>query len=170
LIWCPASNLSLFGKSADVMDLVGSGHVALGTDSRLSGYRDLLEEIRVAGHSGGFDDATLELLVTRASARILRLADRGALRVGLRADLLVLPADIQLSKSSRADVRLVVVNGEARFGDADCARACSPDTGWTAIRVDGTRKVLIQHIATRLSQSNAAENGLELLDSIEQAA
>src|SRR5258708_677145 len=48
LIWCPSSNLSLFGKTADTADLIGRGRVALGTDSRLSGARDLLEELRIA--------------------------------------------------------------------------------------------------------------------------
>ena len=48
LIWCPSSNLHLFGESADVADLIACGRVALGTDSRLSGAADLLGELRVA--------------------------------------------------------------------------------------------------------------------------
>ena len=53
LVWCPASNLFLFGRTAMVCPLVCGDHdarvaVALGTDSRLTGSRDLLEELRAA--------------------------------------------------------------------------------------------------------------------------
>ncbi len=37
LVWCPSSNMRLFGKTAQVTDLVSKRRVALGTDSRLSG-------------------------------------------------------------------------------------------------------------------------------------
>ena len=170
LVWCPSSNLRLFGKTADVEELAAYGRVALGTDSRLSGSNDLLEELNLAGQSGRFDDAALESLVTSSSARILKLKDRGVLQVGLRADLLILPAAALLSNSTRADVRLIIVNGEARYGDADYAGAHSPQKPWTPIRVDGRRKVLLQRIAAQLSRLSATEEGLVLPDRIEQAA
>ena len=53
LVWCPASNAFLFGETALVGALVdGSDEarvtVALGTDSRVTGSRDLLDELREA--------------------------------------------------------------------------------------------------------------------------
>jgi cytosine/adenosine deaminase-related metal-dependent hydrolase len=164
LIWCPSSNIGLFGKTVDVEHLAQCGRVALGTDSRLSGSVDLLEELRVAGDLGGFDEATLESLVTRESAQVLRLSDRGALRIGARADLVILPAGARLSRAERADVRLVVLNGDARYGDGDYARAVSPATSWTPIRVDGKSKMLARHVAMRLCGLNVTERGVELPD------
>jgi cytosine/adenosine deaminase-related metal-dependent hydrolase len=170
LIWCPASNLELFGRTADIDRLFEYGRVALGSDSRLSGSRDLLEELRVAGRLGDFDDADLTALVTEAAARILRLADRGALRVGLRADLLVLPAAVRLSRAVRADVSLVIANGEALYGSADYALCYAPTGRWSRIRVDGEQKMLAWHLAARFSRFNLVEEGLVLTDRIGAAA
>ncbi len=89
LIWCPSSNSRLFGRTAQVSELVRRGRVTLGTDSRFSGSRDLLCELRAARETSALEVGTLESLVTRDAAALLRLTDRGALRIGARADLLV---------------------------------------------------------------------------------
>jgi cytosine/adenosine deaminase-related metal-dependent hydrolase len=162
LIWCPSSNLHLFGRTADVADLAARGRVALGTDSRLSGARDLFDELRVAAEVGGFDDRTLESLVTRDSARMLRLSNRGALREGAHADILILPARTRLAAASRADVRLVLLDGIVRYGDRDCAERAAPRAEWTDIKVDGRAKVLDSDIATLLSRAKPSEAGLDL--------
>jgi cytosine/adenosine deaminase-related metal-dependent hydrolase len=162
LIWCPSSNLSLFGKTAEVLDLVEHGRVALGTDSRLSGARDLLDELHIVGQISGLDDPSLESLVTSHSARLLRLSDRGALRVGARADVLILPAGTRLAAANRADVRLVLIDGSVRFGDRDYAQSVAPSSQWADIRVDGKPKILDIHIAALLTQARTSETGLDL--------
>ena len=170
LIWCPASNLNLFGKSADVADLVACGRVALGTDSRLSGARDLLSELRVARDIGGLDDATLESLVTASSARLLRTADRGALRVGALADLLVLPRSLALTSAVRGDIRMVMIGGRMRHGDLDLARAIAPASEWLEVTVDGRHKVLDRGLVESLSRAAVHEPGFELPESAWRAA
>jgi cytosine/adenosine deaminase-related metal-dependent hydrolase len=170
LIWCPSSNLNLFSKTAEVADLIAIGRVALGTDSRLSGARDLLEEVRLASHIGGLDDLALESLVTRDSADLLRLGDRGALRAGLRADLLVLPSRARLGTAARADVRLVMVGGCARYGDTDCAGRFAPSSEWAHVLVDGRPKVLHGQTAALLAHARAAEPGLEISNVTGRAA
>ena len=162
LIWCPSSNLRLFGRTAAVADLAALGRVALGTDSRLSGARDFLDELGVAGETAGFDDRTLESLATRDAARLLRLPDRGTLRTGGRADILILPARSRLSEVARADVRLVLVNGIVRYGEGDLARRAAPRAEWAEVRVDGRTKILDRNLAARLSASRARESGLEI--------
>jgi cytosine/adenosine deaminase-related metal-dependent hydrolase len=161
LVWCPSSNQNLFGKTADVADLIAAGRVALGTDSRLSGARDLLEELRLAAKISGLDEAALESLVTQGGADLLRLKDRGALRPGLRADLLVLPARTRLAAAARADVRLVMVGGTAGYGDSDCAGRFAPSSEWAHVLVDGRPKVLDRHTARLLADARVAEPGLE---------
>jgi cytosine/adenosine deaminase-related metal-dependent hydrolase len=162
LIWCPSSNLSLFGRTAEVADLVERRRVALGTDSRLSGARDLLDELRLVGRISGLDDPSLESLVTSHSAQLLRLSDRGVLRVGARADILILPARTRLAAANRADVRLVLIEGIVRFGDKDYARSVAPASQWAEVRVDGKPKILDLAMAALLSQASAGEAGLEL--------
>ena len=162
LIWCPSSNLNLFGKTAEAADLLERGRVALGTDSRLSGARDLLDELRLVGQVSGLDERLLESLVTRDNARLLRLSDRGELRAGARADILVLPAEKRLGTASRADVRLVMVGGIARYGDKDCAQCLMSASEGVEMRVDGRPKILDGRIAELLSRASARETGLEL--------
>jgi cytosine/adenosine deaminase-related metal-dependent hydrolase len=170
LIWCPSSNQRLFGTTAIVGELIARGRVALGTDSRMSGSRDLLDELRVAGQIGNLNESALESLVTTASARLLRLADRGVLEAGTRADLLVLPADARLSTMTRADVRLVLHDGQVKYGDLDYARSVSPASPWAVVRVDGRPKVLDPEIAAQLSRARPSELGLELAETIWRAA
>jgi cytosine/adenosine deaminase-related metal-dependent hydrolase len=170
LVWCPASNLRLFGRSADVADLVARGRAALGTDSRLSGACDLLHELRVAREAAGLDDAALQALVTGSSARLLRLADRGALEPGMLADFLVLPRSLTLSEAGRGDVRMVVVGGRMRYGDVDYARAMEPASQWFDVTVDGCRKVLERGLADRLTRAHVTEPGLEFPDAAWRAA
>ena len=170
LVWCPASNLRLFGKSAEVADLVACGRVALGTDSRLSGARDLLRELRVARQVGGLDDVALQLLVTESSARLLRLTDRGAFEAGMLADFLVLPRSLALSEADRSDVRMVIVDGRMRYGDVDYARAMGPASQWLEVMVDGRRKAFDRVLAVRLSRAGVDEPGLELPETAWRAA
>jgi hypothetical protein len=170
LIWCPSSNLGLFGKTADVTDILRRGRVGLGTDSRLSGTRDLLDELRLVREVFGLDESILEGLVTRDNARLLRLTDRGSLQIGYRADILILPAPSRLTAASRADVRLVLVNGVVRYGDKDCAQHFAPPTHWTEVRVDGKPKILARRIAALLQHSTLRENGLDLPNATSRAA
>ena len=47
-MWCPSSNQFLFETTADVRAFDDADRLALGSDSRLSGERDLLDEMKVA--------------------------------------------------------------------------------------------------------------------------
>jgi cytosine/adenosine deaminase-related metal-dependent hydrolase len=158
LVWCPSSNLRLFGRSAVVGRLVTAGRVALGTDSRLSGARDLLEELRIAAEVSGLDAPTLESLVTAVAAQLLRLPDRGVLQVGARADLVILPAGMPLLQATRADVRLVMLDGRVRLADEDYAAVASR---WVRVRIDGRPKLLESATAALLRDAKLREAGLE---------
>jgi cytosine/adenosine deaminase-related metal-dependent hydrolase len=170
LIWCPSSNSRLFGTTAQVSELARHGRVALGTDSRFSGSRDLLCELRTARETCALEAGTLESLVTRDAAALLRLADRGALSIGARADLLVLPGGMALSSASRADVRLVVLGGRALYADADYARLVAPTTHWAAVSVDGKPKMLESGLVAALCAATVSEPGLEISDLTWRAA
>jgi cytosine/adenosine deaminase-related metal-dependent hydrolase len=170
LIWCPCSNLRLFGRTAEVSELVRRGRVALGTDSRFTGSRDLLCELRAARETTALEARVLESLVTRDAAALLRLADRGALKIGARADLLVLPDGMALSNASRADLRLVVLGGRALYADADYARLVAPASHWAAVRVDGKPKMLESGLVAALATATVGEPGLEISDLASAAA
>jgi cytosine/adenosine deaminase-related metal-dependent hydrolase len=170
LIWCPSSNLRLFGRTAEVDWLAKQGRVALGTDSRLSGARDLLEEMRVAREHSGLSEALLESIVTLRSAELLRLPDRGVLQVGALADLVVLPAGLPLSRASRTDIELVVLGGRARYADEAHAKMLAPTTHWAQVMVDGCPRMLESTLAQALARATCHESGLDICDLTWRAA
>jgi cytosine/adenosine deaminase-related metal-dependent hydrolase len=160
MIWCPASNLRLFGRTATVDALLPLGQVALGTDSRLSGSRDLLVELQVAHAIAKLDEPALESLVTSNAARVLRMPECGALLPGYVADVTILPRDALLSNVTRGDVRLVMSRGSALYGDVTYMQSLAPQA-WAAVRVDGVAKALRSTLADRVFSMTAREPGLE---------
>src|SRR4051812_26893227 len=79
VVWCPGSNRALLGRTLDPRRLCAAGRLALGSDSRLSGARDLLEELRLVAARGELGARQLLGLVTSDAAGILRLQARGSL-------------------------------------------------------------------------------------------
>ncbi len=154
LVWCPGSNLHLFGRTLEPGWLFERGGLVLGSDSRISGERDLLAELARVRELTGWHEARLEAWVTEGAARLLGLHDRGRLAPGLRADLVALPAGLPLSRATRADLRLVVVAGLPLYADADLGEAL----GLVPVRVDGRAKAIAPHLV-----GAAEEPGLEAL-------
>ncbi len=162
LVWCPSSNLRLFGATADIDDPAARGRVTLGTDSRLSGGRDLLNELAVARECSKLAESTLQSMVTDGGASLLRLSDRGRLEPGALADLWVLPAGKPLTTARRSDVRLVVISGRGRYADDVYASAIDARVAWDPVEVDGQPRFLDRSVTEALAAADVTEPGLEL--------
>ncbi len=122
VVWCPASNLLMLGATVEPRRLLPSGRLALATDSRLTGSRDLLAELQVAAEVSGLAGHTLFRLVTDWPARMMRLDDVGHLDAGARADLIVLRDEggnpfEALLRVSRTGVRAVFRDGQPVMTD-----------------------------------------------------
>ena len=168
LVWCPTSNEFLFGATADVTPFSRQGRVALGTDSRLSGAGDLLDELRAALQTRQLSAESLVRAVTSDAASVLRLRDAGTLAVGTRADLVVLrrrasdPFDSVVA-ATRADVRLTMVEGVPLFGGPEMRPVFA--ARWqqcTAVTVDGADRLMAAWIARRVARMSLREPGLEV--------
>ena len=167
VVWCPTSNRNLLGRSLDPRRLVAAGRLALGSDSRLSGARDLLAEMAgIAARDELASEQILEL-ATVAAARILRLYGRGSLVPGARADLVVVEdrgggAARSLVGVERSQLRAVVRDGVPRIADPDFADWFAA-TGTEAVPVllDGRPKLLAKALAEPALV--ALEPGLELV-------
>ena len=132
MVWSPFSNLWLYGSTTLVPDALASDiAVALGTDWGPSGTKNLLGEIKVAriwsDHQGwGLTDADLVRMITAVPGDALGRAWQmpvGRLTQGGLGDVTVLTrrhADVweNVVKARDADVALVVVGGQPRFGTA----------------------------------------------------
>ena len=124
LVWCPASNEFLFGRTAPVrqlLDLNGQAPaIALGTDSRVTGSRDLLDELRVARDAESVTPSELFAMVTSHAAALLRQPRVGRLVVGGLADLVMLAAVVPSfpqGVGNRFSVEKAPENGRSRDRD-----------------------------------------------------
>ena len=169
LVWCPASNVFLFGRTPDVrclLDRNGDGpRIALGTDSRITGSRDLLDELRAARDASAVTSDELFAMVTCNAAALLRQPRAGRIAVGLPADLMMIagdgpPLDVLLA-STRRDVRLVVVDGRPLVADEDL-RPVFEGRHATArpLRVDGAPKIAESGLVRRIAGCPIVEAGV----------
>jgi cytosine/adenosine deaminase-related metal-dependent hydrolase len=160
VICCPASNLSLFGQTLTPSNNL-RGRIALGSDSRMTGSCDLLAELQIAHKTLGMSSGELETMVTVDAARMLRLDDRGALAPGKLADLIVLTAASALPRVSRADLHLVMLGGEVKWGDASLVSCAGGEAAWEPIVLDGQSKLMHPALADSLLRHGVVESGLE---------
>jgi cytosine/adenosine deaminase-related metal-dependent hydrolase len=166
VVWCPASNLSLFDSTLDPRSLFDAGRLTLGSDSRLTGSLDLLEEATVAAANSDLSPRELLRLVTADAANILRLPGRGALDIGCRADCVVVAASADthdtLLKTPRSALRAVVRGGRPVIADPDFA-SWFDECGVAAVtaRLDGCPK-LFAAAAAALPEAVRLEPGFQI--------
>jgi len=167
VVWCPTSNRNLLGRTLDPRRLQAAGRLLLGTDSRLSGARDLLDELRGVAATSAFDAGAALAMVTTDAARVLRLPQHGSLADGNAADLLIVadcggdPAGSVVG-NPRDRIRAVVRDGVPRIADPDFS-------GWfdvagveaVPVTLDGQPKLLAKPLADPALVE--LEPGLELV-------
>ena len=130
LVWCPASNLRLYGKTLPVREALERHiSVCLGSDAAMFGSQNLLEDLRQAREfyqkHYGAELAPEDLLrmVTSAPAAAFRVSDRGTLKPGNRADFVVLSGEVGegletiFDTLSPAQIYLVVIDGKPVYAE-----------------------------------------------------
>lgn len=128
LIWCPSSNVFLFGRTLSPRVIESMPRLALGSDSPLTAVGDLLDELRFAGDLTQLHPDTMYHLVTRRPAQLLRLREgQGSLRPGGVADIVAVrdrglsPAETLTSLCYR-DVELVLIGGRVHLASDEIWR------------------------------------------------
>jgi hypothetical protein len=130
LVWSPRSNLELYGETADIAAALDAGvEIALAPDWAVTGSSNMLNELKVAALwnserlGGRLTDKQLVEMATSVPAHIAGIDDEvGAIKVGLRADLVVINGNHNNPYKSVIDatarnVDLVFINGVALYGD-----------------------------------------------------
>jgi cytosine/adenosine deaminase-related metal-dependent hydrolase len=128
MVWSPLSNLLLYGDTAKVNAARAAGvRMGIGSDWSPSGSKNLLGELKVArlvsqAQGGVFSDREIVSMATRVAASILQW-DKvlGTLEMGKRADILVIEGKTgdpyaALLRAKETSIRLVMINGVARYG------------------------------------------------------
>jgi Amidohydrolase family len=166
VVWCPGSNRALLGRSLDPRRLCAAGRLALGSDSRLSGARDLLDEMRDIATRDELSARQLLDLVTTQAARILRMPSHGSLVPGAPADMVIVEdrggdEANSLIGIGRSQIRAVVRDGVPRIADPDFAEWFAASGVETVlVTLDGKAKLLAKSLAE--PALIALEPGLEL--------
>jgi len=156
MVWSPLSNLLLYGATARVDAAKRAGvRIGLGSDWSPSGSKNLLGELKVAWLysqnvlEGLFDARDLVAMATRDAAAILKWHKAlGTLEPGKRADIVVIDGKAgdpygALIKAKETSIRLVMINGVARYGLPGLMGALGPE-GET-LRVGGkTRQLFLE--------------------------
>lgn len=169
VIWCPGSNLAMLGTTLNPRRLFNAGCLALGSDARLSGGRDLLDELRLAAAHSDLTPRELLQLVTTAGSRVMGLLEIGGLKPGQDAEMIIAADEGSDPYSTliglrRKNLRAVMRGGLPAIADLDFAewfRFCGVKA--LQVELDGRPKLMA---AALLGPPGAAalEPGLEIKD------
>jgi cytosine/adenosine deaminase-related metal-dependent hydrolase len=169
-VWCPASNFFLFGRTAAMSDMLRNPErprVAIGTDSRITGTRDILDELRVARSAAPLATSELLAMVTKGAADVLRQPNAGRIAIGVPADFVVVPplaasASQAVLEASRKDLQLVVVGGRPLVGDTEFAAGvfAARRVAVRPLMIDGAPKLAAASLVRRISGCPIQEPGV----------
>lgn len=178
VVWCPVSNLYMFGRTLPIKKLLDAGvNVVLGTDSPMSGSINIFEDIRVARnfykdvYQENLDPKIFFDMATIRAAKAMRIDDtRGSLEEGKYADfVLVEPRHSDpyetFVQMDYADINLVVINGLPVYGDPQYSELFKGmGVKFDYVRVAGSRKIVRSGLADAIHRVRAAVKFNKKLD------
>ena len=125
LIWCPSSNMFLFGRTLRSEEIRSLPRMAIGSDSPLTAKGDLLDELRFARENSDLSTEELYNSVTAKPSELLRLKNgEGGLGVGAWGDLFAVrdrglsPADTLLGLTYQ-EIELVLIGGRVQLASTE---------------------------------------------------
>jgi cytosine/adenosine deaminase-related metal-dependent hydrolase len=163
LVWCPSSNVFLFGGTLSREQIRSTGRVAIGSDSPLTAQGDLLDELRFARQVSELSTEELYQCVTARPAELLRLKNgEGSVRAGAWADLIAVrdtgqsPCDT-LGELSFEDIELVVIGGRVQLASTEMMKRLPSETmaGLEPLCIEGTVRWIRAPIARLFEQTTA---------------
>jgi len=150
LVWCPNSNITLYGATAQVDKLKRNTTILFGTDSSFSAEWNIWEHIRQARKLEVLSDQELFDSLTISPASVWELSKKGSLKQDFRADI-----TIGKKKQSSVwdsfyslqpqDILLVLREGKALFFDQDILRLIKPFIKYSTfsrIKIGGQYKLI----------------------------
>ena len=164
IVWCPSSNVFLFGRTHDRSLMDTYPMFVLGSDSSLTAEGDLLDELRMANGRVGVPANELYEQVTARARRVFRLKHgEGTIRPGAVGDVIAIrerglaPAEM-LTQSSYRDIELVIVGGEVKLVSPEIA-ARMPESILSQLRpleVGGILRWVRAPLAKLMSAANSS--------------
>jgi cytosine/adenosine deaminase-related metal-dependent hydrolase len=126
IVWCPSSNLYMFGTTCPIDKIKTQIPVALGSDSTLTGSPTLLQELAVAYETGMATSRELFDMVTSIPSNLFSLPT-SHIAAGHPANFFVARAKSDdyfenLCMLTPSDIVMVLVGGKIRLSDSKDAR------------------------------------------------
>ena len=148
-IWCPGSNIWLYGEAATIPEGLRPGRLLFGSDSTLSGSASIWDHLRTARDLDLCSDRDLFEALTVNACRAWG-APTGGLAVGDLATFLIVRRNADgalasLFATGPEDVMLVVKDGRCLLADAafaDRSRIDCTGASWCSVTVGGAQKRL----------------------------
>jgi hypothetical protein len=162
LIWCPASNFFMFGKTSDIAMIGKSTRILFGTDSTLTARWNAWDHFRQARSISAVGDQELLSMLTTNAASCWDLALHGGLNAGMKADLVI--ARIKGSPSwdsfyaiNPSDILIVLHDGKIRLFDAEAGSGLNRVVGFSMdkfskIRIGKNEKFVFGDIPQLMSK------------------
>lgn len=146
LVWCPASNLFMFGKTAAINQLKEATTVVFGTDSTLTSPWNAWEHFRSALQTGMSDPGELLDMLGMNAASLFGLKDKGSLTEGAIADIILINNRKDLFENNPADFFALVKKGEIKMADEKLASGLI-QSHYSRISFNGQIKFVYGNIA-----------------------
>jgi cytosine/adenosine deaminase-related metal-dependent hydrolase/ubiquinone/menaquinone biosynthesis C-methylase UbiE len=163
LVWCPSSNIFLFGRTLSTDEIRLVQRVAIGSDSPLTAQGALLDELRFAREISELSTKELYYSATARPAELLRLKNgEGSIRAGAWADLIAVrdtgrsPCDTLVELSFK-DIELVVIGGRVQLASMEMSERLPLETlsGLEPLCVEGTVRWIRAPIKRLFEQTTA---------------
>jgi len=163
LVWCPSSNVFLFGRTLSTDEIRLAARVAIGSDSPLTAQGDLLDELRFAHEISGLSSEELYRCATVTPAELLRLKNgEGCVRAGAWADLIAVrdtgrsPCDT-LAELAFQDIELVVIGGRVQLASMEMSERLPLEarSGLQPLCIEGTVRWIRAPIQWLFEQTRA---------------
>lgn len=150
LIWCPNSNYSLYGDTADVRNLKHEIPILFGTDSTISSDWNLLFHLKQARNSAMLADREIFESTTSIPAGMFGYTDRGEISKGKQADVVIAKKKQKnlydaFFDLEPKDVLMVIKSGKIVLFDASLPplfKKKKIPAGFERITVDGAKKYI----------------------------
>lgn len=168
VVWCPDSNLFLYGKTAQVNLLKRETNILFGTDATLSASANLWEHLRLARKLQMLDDQELFKALTTTAASVFDMSASGEIAVEKTADLIIAR---RRSDSlwdafyglNPEDIMMIIKGGRIIYFDEEMkGQEALKKSDFAPVTVGSSRKLILNEMHLWIKQLEAYETELPL--------
>jgi cytosine/adenosine deaminase-related metal-dependent hydrolase len=130
LIWCPDSNLFLYNKTANILELKNRMPILFGSDSNLTSDPNFWNHIRTAKTINALNDEELINSMTSLPGELLNVKGTGKIKNGYQADIVVVRKKRENNYDAffnvnPEDILLIIRSGKIMLFDESLEHECA---------------------------------------------